>query len=100
MRKLLDNTTVPATGAAAPMRVPFMDLKAQYAQLREEILPALEDVAASSNYVLGPNVAKFEEEFAWYTGAQHCVGLNSGTSALHLALIAAGVGPGDEVLTV
>src|SRR5207249_1447078 len=75
-------------------------LKAQYAQLREEILPALEEVAASSNYVLGPNVVKFEEEFAWFTGAEQCVGLNSGTSALHLALIAAGVGPDNEVLTV
>jgi dTDP-4-amino-4,6-dideoxygalactose transaminase len=58
------------------------------------------DVAQSGTYVLGPRVAAFEEAFAAHLGARHCVGVNSGTSALHLALIGAGVGPGDEVLTV
>src|SRR5262249_13311548 len=80
--------------------VPFMDLKAQFAQLRAEIMPALEEVASSANYVLGPKVAEFERDFAAFIGTKHCVGVNSGTSALHLALIAAGVRAGDEVLTV
>ena len=99
MLKLLDDTA-PQVGGATRVPVPFMDLKAQFAQLRGEILPALEEVAASASYVLGPKVAEFEKAFASFVGAQHCVGVNSGTSALHLALIAAGVGPGDEVLTV
>jgi len=57
-------------------------------------------VADSTTYILGPKVAAFEEAFASHVGAQHCVGVNSGTSALHLALIVAGVRPGDEVITV
>lgn len=80
--------------------VPFLDLKAQYAGLRAEILQALQEVADGTNYVLGPRVAGFEEDFASYVGSGHCVGVNSGTSALHLALICAGVRPGDEVITV
>src|SRR5690606_16768050 len=56
-------------------------------------------VAEGTGYVLGPEVAAFEEAFAACVGARHCVGVNSGTSALHLALICAGVGPGDEVVT-
>ena len=64
------------------------------------MLEALQEVAESTAYVLGPKVAAFEEAFAAYVGAKHCVGVNSGTSALHLALICAGVGPGDEVITV
>jgi dTDP-4-amino-4,6-dideoxygalactose transaminase len=77
-----------------------LDLKAQYQPLRQEVLDALRDVADSSAFVLGPRVTAFEEAFATYTGVKHCVAVNSGTSALHLALIGAGVGPGDEVLTV
>jgi dTDP-4-amino-4,6-dideoxygalactose transaminase len=76
------------------------DLRGQYAALREEIGRALADVAESTAYVLGPKVAAFEKAFAAYVGSRHCVGVNSGTSALHLALLGAGVGPGDEVLTV
>jgi dTDP-4-amino-4,6-dideoxygalactose transaminase len=93
--------TVPArrpTGSE-PL-IPFVDLRAQYATLRGEMLPALEEVLAGGTYVLGPRVAEFEEAFAAYLGARHCVGVSSGTAALHLALIAAGVGPGDEVITV
>ena len=60
----------------------------------------VQEVVASRTYVLGPQVAAFEAAFASFIGARHCVGVNSGTSALHLALIAAGVGPGDEVVTV
>ncbi len=80
--------------------VPFLDLQAQYARVREEIGLELLEVAASGGYVLGPKVEAFEAAFARFTGADHCVGVNSGTSALHLALLGAGVGPGDEVITV
>jgi dTDP-4-amino-4,6-dideoxygalactose transaminase len=77
-----------------------MDLKAQFRAVRDEVLPAMEEVAADAAFILGRRVAEFEEAFAAYTGADHCVAVNSGTSALHLALLAAGVGPGDEVITV
>jgi dTDP-4-amino-4,6-dideoxygalactose transaminase len=80
--------------------VPFLDLQAQYANLRDEIIGAMITVADSTRYALGPEVNSFEQRFADYVGADHCVAVNSGTSALHLALIAAGVGPGDEVITV
>jgi dTDP-4-amino-4,6-dideoxygalactose transaminase len=86
--------------AARPEPVPFLDLRAQYAGLADEVLRALREVVESGTYVLGPRVAAFEEAFARYLGARHCVGVNSGTSALHLALLAAGVGPSDEVITV
>jgi dTDP-4-amino-4,6-dideoxygalactose transaminase len=84
----------------AKVSVPFVDLRIQYHRLREEILLALEGVAESTGFVLGPRVAEFEKAFAGFTGARHCVAVNTGTSALHLALIAAGVKPGDEVITV
>jgi len=80
--------------------VPLVDLKAQYASVRDEIIPAVTAVLDSGNYILGPEVAGFEKEFAAYCGAKHAVAVNSGTSALHLALLAAGVGEGDEVITV
>jgi dTDP-4-amino-4,6-dideoxygalactose transaminase len=86
--------------ASADLPVPFLDLRAQYGRLRAEVLQALQEVADSTSYVLGPRVAGFEEAFAAHVGAKHCIGVNSGTSALHLALIGAGVRPGDEVLTV
>jgi dTDP-4-amino-4,6-dideoxygalactose transaminase len=80
--------------------VPFLDLKVQYGRIKDEIAQALGEVAESAVFVLGPKVEAFECEFAQFTGAEHCVAVSSGTSALHLALIAAGVGPGDEVITV
>jgi dTDP-4-amino-4,6-dideoxygalactose transaminase len=83
-----------------PPELPVVDLRAQYAPLRDEISAALQEVADSMLYVLGPKVEQFEKEFAAYVGAKHCVCVNSGTSALHLALISADVGPGDEVITV
>jgi len=79
--------------------VPFVDLQAQYAAIRHEVEPAVCRVLESGHYVLGPDVAAFEREFAEYCGAGEAVAVNSGTSALHLALLAAGVGPGDEVIT-
>jgi dTDP-4-amino-4,6-dideoxygalactose transaminase len=81
------------------MDVPYFDLKAQYDSIREEILEALDRACRDAAFILGPEVALFEREFAAYCETKHCVALNSGTSALHLALLAAGVGPGDEVIT-
>src|SRR5580692_7944738 len=81
-------------------KVPFFDLKTQYQSIRPEIDKAIARLLDSCQFVLGPEVAAFEQEFATYSGTTECVALNSGTSALHLALLAAGVGPGDEVITV
>ena len=83
-----------------PIQVPFLDLRAQYAMIKDEIAGAISHVLASGQFALGPEVRAFEEEFAAYCGADFAVGVNSGTSALHLALRAAGIGPGDEVITV
>ena len=80
--------------------IPLLDLKAQYASIKGEIDNAVLAVLASAQYVLGDEVARFEEEFAAYCGVRHAVAVNTGTSALHLALLALGVGPGDEVITV
>jgi dTDP-4-amino-4,6-dideoxygalactose transaminase len=80
--------------------IPMVDLKAQYRAIRPEIDAAVQRVLESGQYVLGPEVAAFEEEFAACCRAPHAVAVNSGTSALHLALLAAGVGPGAEVVTV
>lgn len=82
------------------MTVPFVDLKQQYFSIKDEVLAAVAGVFESTQFVLGKEVAAFEEEFASYSGARYGVAVNSGTSALHLALLAAGVGPGDEVITV
>ncbi len=80
--------------------IPFADLKAQYHSIKPEIDQAVLNVLESAHYVLGEQVSAFESEFASYCGASEAIGVNSGTSALHLALLAAGIGPGDEVITV
>jgi dTDP-4-amino-4,6-dideoxygalactose transaminase len=80
--------------------IPILDLKSQYQSIKSEIDAAIDGVLASGQFILGREVARFEEEFATYCGAAHATAVNSGTSALHLALLAAGVGPGDEVITV
>ena len=80
------------------MSVPFLDLKAPTEELRAEIDAAIARVVSSGWYVLGPEVSGFEADFAAYTGAAHCVGVGNGLEALHLALLAMGVGPGDEVI--
>jgi dTDP-4-amino-4,6-dideoxygalactose transaminase len=80
--------------------IPFVDLKAQYLNIKDEIDAAITRVLESSQFVLGDEVAAFEEEFASYCGTRYGIAVNSGTSALHLALLAAGIGPGDEVITV
>jgi dTDP-4-amino-4,6-dideoxygalactose transaminase len=78
--------------------IPLVDLHAQYRAIRADVLAAVADVLDGMRLTLGPNVAAFEEEFARYCGASHCIGVGSGTEALFLALRAAGVGPGDEVI--
>jgi dTDP-4-amino-4,6-dideoxygalactose transaminase len=80
--------------------IPFLDLKAQYRQIKPEADAAITSVLESANFVLGPEVAAFERRFANYCDTSCCIAVNSGTSALHLALLAAGIGPGDEVITV
>jgi dTDP-4-amino-4,6-dideoxygalactose transaminase len=80
--------------------IPFLDIQAQYRALAPEIEHAVLAVLRSGEYVLGSRVASFERNFAAFCGTQYAIGVNSGTSALHLALLAAGVGPGDEVVTV
>jgi dTDP-4-amino-4,6-dideoxygalactose transaminase len=79
--------------------VPYLDLTAQYRTIQADVEAAVSRVLASGHYVLGPEVAAFEEEFASWCHTAHAVAVNSGTSALHLALVAAGVKPGDEVIT-
>ena len=81
------------------MVVPFLDIKAQNLSIRHEIQAKLEAVISEGQFILGPAVETFEREFAAYIGVGHCVGVNNGTSALHLALLACGIGPGDEVIT-
>ena len=80
--------------------IPYLDLGAQYQPLRSEVLKALEEVCESTGFAQGPATSQFEREFAAYCGVDHCVSVNSGTSALHLALRCLDVGPGDEVVTV
>lgn len=78
--------------------VPFLDLKRQYAQIREEVLQAVAEVFEKTAFTNGFSVQNFEKSFAEYCGTKHAVAVNSGTSALHLAMLALGIGPGDEVL--
>ena len=80
------------------MQVPFLDLKRQYAPLREEINAEIQWVLDNTAFILGPKAKAFEERFATLHNAKHCIAANSGTSAIHLALLAHGVGPGDEVV--
>jgi len=80
------------------MSVPFIDLKAAHADLKEEMLAALEKVIDSAQFILAENVAKFEEEFGRFCGSNHAAAVGSGTDALVLALDALGIGRGDEVI--
>jgi dTDP-4-amino-4,6-dideoxygalactose transaminase len=85
--------------AAPVFRIPSEDLTRQYQQIKGEISAALDTVLPSGKYTLGPVLEKFEDEFARYCGTKYCIGISNGTEALHLALAAMGVGPGDEVIT-
>lgn len=81
------------------MTIPLVDLKAQYLSIKDEIDAAIQRVVDSTSFIMGPDVRAFEEEFARFCGVQHAVGVDSGTAALHLAFLACGIGPGDEVIT-
>ena len=81
------------------MNIPMVDLKGQYHALKDEIDAALLEALSATQFILGPNVQAFEQEAAEYLGVEHAVGVASGTDALHLALAAAGIGEGDEVIT-
>src|SRR6266542_7031922 len=81
-------------------QIPLVDLKAGYEPLKDEIRQAWDDVLNSMHLYLGPNVQTFESEFATYCGVENAIGVSDGTNAVHLALRACGIGPGDEVITV
>ncbi len=81
------------------MTIPLVDLKAQYQSIKPEVDAAIQRVVGNTSFILGKEVAEFEKNFAAYCHAQYCVGTDSGTAALHLALLILGVQPGDEVIT-
>jgi dTDP-4-amino-4,6-dideoxygalactose transaminase len=81
------------------VKVPFVDLQAQYREIKSEVQSAIMSVADDCAFIGGKYVQRFEEEFAAFCGCKYAVGVSSGTSALHLALIAMGIGPGDEIIT-
>ena len=80
--------------------IPYLDLPAQYRSIKPEVDDAVQRVLASAHFALGPDVEAFEQAFAAYCATAEAIAVNSGTSALHLALLACGIGPGDEVITV
>ncbi len=82
-----------------PEPIPYLDLRAQIQPLRAELDAAVARTIDHCSFCLGPDVAQFEKDFAKFCGAEHCVAFNSGTSALHIAMLLLGVGPGDEVVT-
>ena len=79
--------------------VPFLDLKTQNRAMWAELKDTVENIVAEAQFILGPHVRAFEQRFAEFCGAKHCIGLNNGTTALHMALLAFDVDPGDEVIT-
>jgi len=82
------------------MNVPFLDLKVQYRQIENDVLPMMTQAMQNGAFIGGPQVTGFEEEFATFCDSRYCVGVASGTDAIRFALMAAGAGPGDEVITV
>src|SRR6056300_1172137 len=79
--------------------IPFFDLAAQQARLKAEIDLNIAKVLAHGKYILGPEVSELEDQLAEYTGAKYCITCANGTDALQIALMAIGVGPGDEIIT-
>src|SRR6202041_1205798 len=98
-RRLSKAPRFKPSNASSPIKVPLLDLKAEYEGLRDEILPAIDRTCQNSAFVEGPEVQAFEREFADFCGTAYCVALSSGTAALHLGLLALGVQAGDEVIT-
>ena len=82
------------------MNIPFLDLKTQFREIEHEVLPMVKEAMENAAFIGGPQVSGFEAEFAAFCDSKYGVGVNSGTDALRFALMAAGVGPGDEVITV
>jgi dTDP-4-amino-4,6-dideoxygalactose transaminase len=82
------------------MKIPFVDLKSLHREIKEDLREVFDRVLDNSTFVLGPEVQRFEQEYAAYCGTEHCVAVNTGTAAIHLALAALSIGPGDEVITV
>ena len=80
------------------MKVPFLDLKAQYKTIKDEVNPAIQDILDNTAFILGKSVLEFEKEFAKAHNVKHCVGTSSGTDANHLALWALDIKPGDEII--
>ena len=81
------------------IKVPFVDLSAQYESIKSEVLPKVTDIISRGDFILGEDLKSFESEFASYTGVKYGIGVASGTDALYLALLACGIGKGDEVIT-
>jgi dTDP-4-amino-4,6-dideoxygalactose transaminase len=81
------------------MNIPFLDLKSQFGSIEDEIRDAIEPILQNNAFVLGPAVESFEHNYEEYCRVKHCVGVSSGTAALHLALLAYDIGPGDDVIT-
>src|SRR3984885_5909065 len=103
---MLNPSRPPAIARHRPMvfyramtNVPLLDLKAQFAQIRAEVMPAIDQVCAGQHFILGEHVRALELEIARYCSASHGIGVSSGTDALLLALMALEIGPGDEVIT-
>jgi len=82
------------------MNIPFLDLKTQFREIEHEVLPMVKEAMENAAFIGGPQVSGFETEFAAFCESKYCAGVNSGTDAIRFALMAAGVGPGDEVITV
>jgi len=82
------------------MKIPLVDLKANYLSIKEKIDRAIQKVIEDSSFIMGPHLRIFEENFAKFCKVKHAIGCSSGTTALHLALLAAGIKKGDEVITV
>ena len=79
--------------------IPMVNLKSQYVDIKDEIEQGIANTIENCSFILGPNVQAFEQEVAEYLGVKHAISCASGTDALHLALLAEGIGPGDEVIT-
>src|SRR6266542_4226393 len=82
------------------MQIPLVDLRANYASIKDEVRAAIDEILEGMQLTIGPNVKAFDKEWAAYCGTKHAVGVGSGTDALQLAIRALGIAPGDEVITV